>query len=467
MGETLQFDAATLRRYDRPGPRYTSYPTAPQFGPQFTEALLREHVKGSNSWPIPRRLSLYVHVPFCFSPCFYCGCNRIITRDLSRARPYLERLQREIGMLGPLFDPNRQVVQVHLGGGTPNFMRPADIDALLQTAASHFRLSTSAERDFSIELDPRHVQAGDIDEYARIGFNRASLGVQDFDPEVQRAVNRIQSVGETLRVIDACRAAGFRSVNVDLIYGLPKQTISGFSRTLDAVLASRPDRVAVYSYAHLPAMFKAQRQIGDADLPSNEAKLGLLALAVEQLSEAGYRYIGMDHFALPDDDLAIAQLHGTLQRNFMGYTTHANCDLVGVGMSAISHIGDSFSQNARDLPGWQRAIDSGHLPVWRGCELNFDDVLRGEVIQQLMCRGRIDMPEIETRFAINFPSYFAVALAQLRPLATDGLVTLTARSITATARGRLLLRVIAMCFDRYLDAAPLPAARPPQFSRVI
>jgi oxygen-independent coproporphyrinogen-3 oxidase len=407
-----------------------------------------------------------VHVPFCFSPCFYCGCNRIITRDTSRARPYLERLQREIEMLGPLFDRDREVVQVHLGGGTPNFMRPADIGALLQTAVGHFRLSSSVERDFSIELDPRCVQAGDIAEYAQLGFNRASLGVQDFDPEVQLAVNRVQSIAETLRVIDACRAEGFRSVNVDLIYGLPKQTIAGFARTLDTVLASRPERLAIYSYAHLPTMFKAQRQIEDAGLPSNETKLGLLALAVEQLSDAGYRYIGMDHFALPDDDLAVAQVHGTLQRNFMGYTTHANCDLIGVGMSAISHIGESFSQNARDLPGWQRAIDSGQLPVWRGRELHFDDALRGEVIQQLMCQGRIDMPEIEARFAIDFPSYFASALAQLRPLAADGLVRLTSRSITATARGRLLMRVIAMCFDRYLDAAVLPEARP-QFSRVI
>ena len=466
MNETLQFDAATLRRYDRPGPRYTSYPTAPNFGAQFTEEQLRRHIASSNSWPVPRGLSLYVHVPFCFSPCFYCGCNRIITRDISRARPYLERLQREITMLGPLFDRNREVVQVHLGGGTPNFMRPADIGALLLSAADHFRLSTSAARDFSIELDPRHVLAGDIAHYARIGFNRASLGVQDFDPEVQHAVNRIQSVEETLRVIDACRAAGFRSVNVDLIYGLPKQTVDGFARTLDTVLASRPDRLAVYSYAHLPAMFKAQRQIDDADLPSSEAKLGLLALAVEKLSSAGYRYIGMDHFALPDDDLAVAQERGTLQRNFMGYTTHADCDLVGIGMSAISHIGDSFSQNARDLPGWQSAIDRGHLPVWRGRELCFDDVLRAEVIQQLMCQGRIDMRAIEARFTIDFPSYFAAALTQLRPLATDGLVTLSARSIAATARGRLLLRVVAMCFDRYLDAAPLPATRP-QFSRVI
>jgi oxygen-independent coproporphyrinogen-3 oxidase len=428
--------------------------------------MLREHIQRSNNWPIRRGLSLYVHVPFCFSPCFYCGCNRVITRDLARATPYRERLQREIEMIGALFDGNREVVQVHLGGGTPNFMRPADIGALLQTAAGRFRLSTSQQRDFSIELDPRHVQAGDIAEYARLGFNRASLGVQDFDPQVQLAVNRVQSVEETLRVIDACRAQGFRSVNVDLIYGLPKQTLEGFARTLDTILLTRPDRLAVYSYAHLPSMFKAQRQIDDVDLPNSETKLGLLALAVEKLSGAGYRYIGMDHFALPDDDLSRAQEHGTLQRNFMGYTTHADCDLVGFGMSAISHIGDSFSQNARDLPGWQTAIDSGQLPVWRGRELCFDDDLRGAVIQQLMCQGSVDMPSIESRFAIDFPSYFATALAQLRPLAADGLVTITRRSIAATARGRLLLRVIAMCFDRYLDAEPLPAARP-QFSRVV
>lgn len=466
MNDTLQFDAATLRRYDRPGPRYTSYPTAPHFGSQFTEAALREHIRSSNASPVPRRLSVYVHVPYCFSPCFYCGCNRIITRDLSRARPYLERLQREIAVLGALFDREREVVQVHLGGGTPNFMRAAELDELLQTLREHFHLTASPERDFSIELDPRHVQAGDIARYARIGFNRASLGVQDFDPEVQRAVNRIQSVEETLRVIDACRAEGFRSVNVDLIYGLPRQSIEGFARTLDTVLASRPDRLAVYSYAHLPAMFKAQRQIDGAELPDNETKLGLLALAIEKLSAAGYRYIGMDHFALPEDDLARSQKHGTLQRNFMGYTTHANCDLIGFGMSAISHIGNSFSQNARDLPGWQAAIDTGRLPVWRGRDLHFDDLLRSEVIQQLMCQGSIDMSAIEARFAIDFPSYFAAALAQLRPLAEDGLVTVTARSIEATARGRLLLRVIAMCFDRYLDAARVPEARP-QFSRVI
>jgi oxygen-independent coproporphyrinogen-3 oxidase len=375
-------------------------------------------------------------------------------------------LKREIRMLGDLFERDHEAVQVHLGGGTPNFMGPGEISELLATLGNYFFLNASARRDFSIELDPRHVAPADIAKYARIGFNRASLGVQDFDPEVQRAVNRIQSVDETLRVIDACRNEGFRSVNVDLIYGLPKQTTEGFGRTLDTVLATRPDRLAVYSYAHLPAMFKAQRQIATADLPDSEAKLALLALAIEKLSAAGYRYIGMDHFALPDDDLARAQEQGTLQRNFMGYTTHADCDLIGFGMSAISRIGDSFSQNARDLPGWQSAIDEGRLPVWRGRHLQFDDVLRGAVIQQLMCQGQIDVPAIEARFAVDFASYFADALRQLQPLVADGLATLSARSIAATARGRLLLRSIAMCFDRYLDAARVPEARP-QFSRII
>jgi oxygen-independent coproporphyrinogen-3 oxidase len=466
MGDTLQFDAATLRRYDKPGPRYTSYPTAPQFGPHFNEAMVREHIRRSNAEPIPRQLSLYVHIPYCFSPCFYCGCNRIITRDYSRARPYLERLQREIEMVGGLFDRDREVVQLHLGGGTPNFMRPTELAELMHSLGQHFQLGTRADSDFSIELDPRFMQAADVAEYGRIGFNRASLGVQDFDPKVQRAVNRVQSVDETLQVIEACRAEGFRSVNVDLIYGLPRQTIAGFGRTLDTVLATRPDRLAVYGYAHLPSMFKAQRQSHSADLPDNETKLGLLALAVEKLSSAGYRYIGMDHFALPGDDLARAQAHGTLHRNFMGYTTHADCDVVGLGMSAIGHIGDSFSQNARDLAGWECAVDDGRLPVWRGRHLDFDDVLRGAVIQQLMCQGRIDIRSIETRFDIDFAEYFTDGLAQLRPLVADGLATLTPLSIEATPRGRLLLRVIAMCFDRYLDAAQLPATRP-QFSRVI
>jgi len=466
MNAVPPFDAELLRRYDRPGPRYTSYPTAPQFDESFGEEQFREYARRSNAEPIPRPLSLYLHIPFCFSPCFYCGCNRVITRDPVRGERYLERLLREIELVAPLFDRDRDVLQLHLGGGTPNFLRPAQLGQLLDSLGRHFHFSRSPERDFSIELDPRYIEEGDIEALAQLGFNRASLGVQDFDPQVQQAVNRIQSVEQTLAVIEACRASGMRSVNVDLIYGLPKQTPEGFSRTLSTVIAARPDRLAIYGYAHLPELFKAQRQIDAADLPDAEARLRLLALAIEQLSAAGYRYIGMDHFALPTDDLARAQEAGGLHRNFMGYTTHADCDLVGLGVSAISHVGDSFSQNYRDLPAWEAAVDAGRLPVWRGMELTADDVLRADVIQRLMCQGEIDIAAIEHRHGIDFREYFASSLQQLQALAADGLVSLEESRIVATSRGRLLLRIIAMCFDRYLQQ-PRSATRPARYSKAI
>lgn len=455
-----------LRRYDKPGPRYTSYPTAPHFSPGFDESTLRGYIRRSNAESIPRRLSLYVHVPYCFSPCFYCGCNRIITRDVAKGRAYVERLVREIEGVAALFDRDREVVQLHLGGGTPNFLRPPELVELIESIRRRFHLSSAANRDFSLELDPRYIEDGDIACYARLGFNRASLGVQDFDPEVQRAVNRLQSVEQTVRVIDACRAQRLRSINIDLIYGLPRQTVAGFARTLDIVLEIRPDRLAIYGYAHMPAQFKAQRQIEAQDLPDAQTKLALLQLAVEKLSRAGYQYIGMDHFALPEDELCRAQEAGTLHRNFMGYTTHADCDLVGLGMSAISHIGDSFSQNPRDLIAWQTAIDQGRLPVWRGLRLDADDVLRADVIQQLMCRAAVDVPAIEQRHRIHFPTYFSDAIERLSPLVADGLVAVTETAVAATARGRLLLRAIAMCFDRYLDE-PAALAAPARFSRVV
>jgi len=458
------FDAELLRRYDRPGPRYTSYPTAPQFHSGFGEAQFRQAAQLSNDDPIPRRLSLYVHVPFCFSPCFYCGCNRIITRDHSRADGYLQRLVREASLLGPLFDRDRDVMQVHLGGGTPNFFTPGQIGELLETLSRHFHFSQSPSRDFSIEIDPRCINPGDIEALAFMGFNRASLGVQDFDPAVQEAVNRIQSVEETQAVIDACRANGFRSVNVDLIYGLPRQTREGFGKTLDTIIATRPDRLAVYSYAHMPQLFRPQQRINEADLPSAEDKLGLLQLAIEKLSAAGYQYIGMDHFALPGDDLATAQEQGHLHRNFMGYTTHADCDLIGLGVSSISHVGDSYSQNPRDLPSWEIAIDSGRLPTWRGMSLDADDVLRAELIQQLMCHGEVDFAILEQRHEIVFADYFRDDLVRLEPLVADGLVERHPRGLRVTSRGRLLLRIIAACFDRYLQQ---PQSEPARFSKAI
>lgn len=463
--DTMVIDPTLLRRYDRPGPRYTSYPTAPQFHSGFGEAELRAAAIASNGDPIPRRLSLYVHVPFCTSPCFYCGCNRIITRDKSRGDAYLARLYREIALTAQLFDRDREVIQLHFGGGTPNFLSPAQLRDVVDTLRSHFRFSNSSERDISIELDPRFVSPDDIAELADIGFNRASFGVQDFDPAVQQAVNRIQSTDETRAVIDACRSNGFRSVNVDLIYGLPKQNVEGFTRTLEVVTAMRPDRVAVYSYAHLPQLFKPQRQLNANDLPDAETKLALLQLAITRLAAAGYLYIGMDHFALPDDDLATAQARGGLHRNFMGYTTHADSDLVGLGVSAISHIGDSFSQNPRDLPSWQQSLDEGRLPVFRGMRLDEDDQLRADLIQTLMCQGEVPIRALERRYGIDFDAYFSDALIKLQPLAEDGLVRVGSDRISVTPRGRLLLRNIAMCFDRYLEHSAAVAT--PRFSRAI
>ena len=464
MSTIPPFDADLLRRYDRPGPRYTSYPTAPNFGPGFDEAALREVIRRSNEDPIPRRLSLYVHVPFCWSPCFYCGCNRIITHDLGKAEAYVTRLQREIALVAPLFDRDREVIQLHFGGGTPNFLNRRQLADLMASLSGQFNLSRSPGRDFSIELDPRSVDAEGIASMAALGLNRASLGVQDFDPDVQRAVNRIQSVEQTMAVIDACRANGFRSVNVDLIYGLPRQTRDGFARTLDTVMEKRPDRLAIYSYAHLPDLFRGQRQINGADLPSPEDKLGLLQLAIERLTDAGYAYVGMDHFALPSDDLCQAQSRGDLQRNFMGYTTHGDCDLVGLGVSSISAIGDSYSQNPRDLPGWEAAVDAGRLPIWRGMLLDQDDVLRAELIQQLMCQGEIRCDLLAQRYEIDFGQYFAAELQRLQPLVADGLVMVSPTRIRATSRGRLLLRIIAMCFDRYFHRQ---AAEPARFSKAI
>jgi len=463
--QSIAFSADLLRRYDRPGPRYTSYPTAPQFHPGFSEDELRQAAEASNGDPIPRRLSLYVHVPFCTSPCFYCGCNRIITRDKARGDAYLVRLYREIALTAQLFDRDREVIQLHFGGGTPNFLSPAQLGEVVETLRSQFRFSSADDRDISIELDPRFVDADDIAELAKTGFNRASFGVQDFDPAVQEAVNRIQSVEQTRAVVDACRAHGFRSVNVDLIYGLPNQTTEGFARTLDTVAGMRPDRVAVYGYAHMPHLFKPQKQLDASLLPSGETRLALLQLAIEKLTATGYLYIGMDHFALPDDELALAQARGGLHRNFMGYTTHADSDLVGFGVSAISHIGDSFSQNPRDLPSWQSALDEGRLPVFRGMRLDEDDQLRADLIQSLMCQGEIPVAALERRYAIDFAEYFADALDRLAPLDEDGLVRVEEQRIVVTSRGRLLLRNIAMCFDRYLGQPS--AVETPRFSRTV
>ena len=458
------FDPGLITRYDVNGPRYTSYPAAPQFHAGFDEAQLRAVAHASNEDPIPRPLSLYVHVPFCLSPCFYCGCTRIITRDRNKSPIYLQRLHREIELVAPLFDRDRSVQQLHFGGGTPNFLDRAQMAELLETLAQHFSFSRDAQREFGIELDPRFCDAEYVRALAPLGFNRVSVGIQDFDPDVQAAVNRIQSVTQTRAVLDAARESGFRSTSVDLIYGLPKQSLAGFARTLDEVIALAPDRVAAYAYAHLPQRFKAQRQIHAADLPDAATRLRLLGLTVEKLTEAGYRYIGMDHFARADDELARAQDAGTLQRNFQGYSTHGGCDLIGLGMSAISHIGTSYSQNAHDLPRYYAALDAGRLPVMRGLALSEDDVIRADAIAQLMCQGRLDVAAFEARHNLDFQLYFDAGLRRLRKLARDDLVEMKPDFLQVTARGRYLLRHIAMCFDAHLAREAAPAVR---YSRVL
>ena len=457
------FDPALIARYDTAGPRYTSYPSAPQFHAGFGETALREAIRRSNEEPIPRPLSLYVHVPFCMSPCFYCGCNRVITRDIAKADRYLERLYREIGLLAPLFDRDRPVRQLHFGGGTPNFLDMPRMGDLMESLARHFSFSGDAAREFGIEIDPRFANGDYVRGLGRLGFNRLSVGIQDFDPVVQQAVNRIQSVAQTREVIEAGRASGFTSASVDLIYGLPRQSLQGFERTLSEVIGLDPDRVAVYGYAHLPDLFTAQKQIDARDLPDPATRLALFARALERLGAAGYVYIGMDHFARADDELARAQREGALQRNFQGYSTHGECDIVGLGVSAIGRIGESYSQNARDLTGYYAALDAGRLPVARGLELDEDDLIRRALIGELMCHGQLDTRAFGARHRLVFGEYFRDELRRLRQLAADGLVEMDVRHIRVTSKGRLLLRIIAMCFDAYLERAAPPA----RYSRTI
>ncbi|HRQ65643.1 MAG TPA: oxygen-independent coproporphyrinogen III oxidase [Xanthomonadaceae bacterium] len=468
MAYATHFDADLIRRYDLAGPRYTSYPTAPQFSAGFREAEYREHALGSNEDPIPRPLSLYLHIPFCASPCFYCGCHRIIvhpTHASERSRAYLERMLREIEMQGALFDRDRDVTQIHLGGGTPTFLSNDQLGELMRSLDRHFHLARDETREFSIEVDPRTVDADKIRMLADLGFNRISLGVQDFNPEVQKAVNREQTLEETLGLMEAARQAGFFSINLDLIYGLPMQTATSFRETLAQVIEARPDRIATYSYAHLPHLFKAQRKIHAEDLPSPVEKLDLLGLTVAELTAGGYHYIGMDHFALPNDELVRAQLNGSLHRNFNGYSTHAECDLIGMGCSSISSVGDSYSQNAKDLIPYYAEVDHGRLPVVRGLSLSHDDRLRREVINGLMCRDELPFGPLERAFEIDFASYFRPELGRLRPLERDGLVEVGDRSIRITASGRLLLRAVAMVFDAFLK--PANVTEMPRYSRVI
>ncbi len=445
------FDTDLIVRYGGRGPRYTSYPTALQFNDTLTADDYRASAIASNASGVP--LSLYVHIPFCHSLCYYCGCNKIITRNEARVERYLEMLYREIDMQSELFDKGRKIEQLHFGGGTPTYLSSEQLDDLMAKLRGAFTFDESAEREFSIEVDPRTVDEHSIRHLAELGFNRLSLGIQDFDPVVQNAVNRTQTTDDVLNLVLAARDAGFESISFDLIYGLPHQSVKSFDTTLDLVVGMRPDRLAVYNYAHLPQRFKGQRMINDEDIPSPEVKLEILHRTIDSLCDSGYVYIGMDHFALPDDELVLARANGTLQRNFQGYSTHRECDLVALGVSAIGSIGNVFAQNAVTTMEYETLIENGQLPIRKGIAVDDDDLLRADVVQSLMCYDKLSFDDFGTQHNIDFRNYFATEIEHLKPLADDGLIDLDQAGVAITQRGRLLLRSIAMVFDRYIDQA--------------
>jgi len=464
MAQTDLVDRDLCRRFDISGPRYTSYPTADRFQADPGAELL---VNALGHRPAPEQpLSLYVHLPFCSTVCYYCGCNKVITKDHSRSSRYLDYLEREVEMQLAALSGTRQVAQLHWGGGTPTFLSDEEMTRLMRMLRSHFAFLEEGE--YSIEIDPRSVDPKRAHLLADLGFNRMSLGIQDFDPMVQQAVNRIQSFEQTRDVMLGARDAGFKSVSVDLIYGLPRQTLQGFRATLDKALSLAPDRIALYSYAHLPQIFMPQRRIHDTELPAAEEKLSLMAMAIETLVEAGYVFIGMDHFARPDDELSLAQKAGKLHRNFQGYSTHAELDLLAFGVSAIAKVGPVYAQNAKSLDDYYHDIDAGHLPVRRGYRMDTDDVLRRAVIQELMCHFKLDFTAVSQTWSIDFNTYFSDALVQLQPLTEAGLLRMDAQGIEVMPKGRLLVRIIAMAFDRHLqdDRQKVPEGRQ-RYSRVI
>ena len=445
----IRFDQDLVERYGGRGPRYTSYPTALQFDEGFTVADYERIARESNRNGRP--LSIYVHIPFCRTLCYYCACNKIVTRNAERVRNYLVNLEREIDLQSALFDDTRRVEQLHLGGGTPNYLNHKQLWALIADLRQAFAFDESDSREFSIEVDPRCIERNTIEVLADLGFNRLSVGVQDFDAQVQEAVNRMQSLELICKLVADARENYFRSVSFDLIYGLPHQTVESFDRTLELVLAIRPERLAIYNYAHLPLRFKAQGMIDEADLPTPQTKLKILSHTIDKLGSSDYVYIGMDHFALPDDDLVIAKQNGSLQRNFQGYSTHGNCDLIGLGVSAIGHIGNAYAQNSVSTSEYETLLSCGRLPIKRGIEVDPDDRLRADVIQNLMCHDRLNISEFEDAHGIDFQSYFQDELEHLGPLVEDGLVCVDDEGIEITGSGRLLMRSVAMVFDRYLN----------------
>ena len=456
----LPITAELLARYNIAGPRYTSYPTADRFTPAFGSSHLAQALQARQQPPAgqaPKPLSLYVHIPFCASLCYFCACNKIITKHREWAADYLKLLQQELALYQPYLaaagaSTKRPLVsQLHLGGGSPTFLSDDELTQLMQLLQSAFLLD--AQGEYSIEVDPRTVDAARLQHLAQLGFNRISFGIQDFDAAVQQAVHRVQPVEQVFALMQAARAAGFTSINTDLIYGLPHQNADSFTRTLQQVCALRPDRIALYAYAHLPERFKAQRRIDAHHLPTGNDKIHLLALALQHFSETGYVYVGMDHFALPDDELAQAKRQGTLQRNFQGYSTRPDCDLIGLGVSAISRIGNCYSQNAKTLAAYVQLLAQGQLPVERGLRLTRDDQIRHAVIMAIMCQGEVLFDALQRDWQIDFAAYFAKEIEQLEQLQTQGLVSMQTDRFCVTPMGWYFVRAVAMVFDHHLQTS--------------
>lgn len=452
-------DLDLVRKYDVKGPRYTSYPTALQFD-EFSEEDYLQAIRTSK-----RRdgeLSLYVHIPFCRYLCYYCACSKIVTRDDAKASRYLGYLKKEIEMLAPRFQ-GRKVTQLHWGGGTPTFLNDEQIRSLMNHIRAHFDLAHDTEGEFGIEINPRTVDAERVKTLRSSGFNRLSFGIQDFEPRVQKAVNRMQLFEDTRAVMDAARESNFRSVSVDLIYGLPFQTRATIASTLRQVIDLSPDRISIYNYAHLPARFPPQKRISLVDLPRVEEKLLILKECIDTLTGASYRHIGMDHFARPTDELSKAQDEGKLHRNFQGYSTHADCDMVAVGLTAISQIGQTYAQNAKELPAYEALIDGGHLPTVKGVAIDREDEIRRAIIMGLICQFRLDFGDIHERFRVDVRKHFSSELAQFSSMEADRLLEISCDGIAVTDRGRMLIRNICMVFDRYLN----PSFQEQNFSQVI
>lgn len=454
--QTQLWDQALIEKYNYSGPRYTSYPTALEFNESFNE---QDFITAATRYH-DRPLSLYIHIPFCHKLCYFCGCNKLITRQTHKVTQYLDALDVEIESRAPLFK-NRTVSQMHWGGGTPTFLTDEEIARLMASLKQHFHFADDAE--LSIEIDPREITPDTIDHLANLGFNRLSMGIQDFNHEIQNLINREQDENLIRQLIKQARKNHFASISLDLIYGLPKQTVASFTETLNKVIDISPDRLSVFNYAHLPSRFAAQRKIKDHDLPNASEKLQILQTSIEKLTQSGYQFIGMDHFAKPSDELAIAQQQNKLHRNFQGYTTQGEADLLGLGVSAISMLGDSYAQNQKDLKIYQNQIATKGNGLWKGFNLSLDDKIRRDVIKQLICHFYLDKTTIEQQYHIVFDDYFAQDIALLKPLESDGLVTIRQHVIKVQPKGHLLIRNICMCFDTYMRRM----ARQQQFSRVI